>query len=221
MGLALRLEQESYNSISEQKDSYLNKVFDLREYRNCKDYVKHINDKKLFTFVLLFLEGEYATKKSLIFPDKSSFDAFCATHERYISKVKNYPNKSLKSKFLRLNSDELEIFEFIKIRYNEIIEKKYDFELNFSQNTDSSVDDSHKSAVKEMKTIEKLYYVLGALYDLYADENADFLVPTVKKIMKKAFEIAYKYDEFIDNSVKDLMAINKTSYKRAIDVLSQ
>ena len=55
MGLALRLEKESLDSISSHKDSYMKKVFDFNQFKGCKSYVDFINKEKFFTFTLAVL----------------------------------------------------------------------------------------------------------------------------------------------------------------------
>ena len=219
MGLALRLEKESLDSISSHKDSYMKKVFDFNQFKGCKSYVDFINKEKFFTFTLAVLEGDYAFGNECEFKDTKEFEAFCTTNEMLIQKVKKYPNVSLKKTYMHLDEEELEVFELLKTRYYQILDKKYILDPGIFESDNN--DDSQKIQHDSETLFDKMYLVLGAFYDAYADLDADFLTPVVKKILKKAYMIAEKHNYLKNSSTESLIKINSRSYKRAIDELSK
>ena len=219
MGLALRLEKESLDSISSHKDSYMKKVFDFNQFKGCKSYVDFINKEKFFTFTLVVLEGDYAFGNECEFKDTKEFEAFCTKNEMLIQKVKKYPNVSLKKRYMHLDEEELEVFELLKTRYYQILDKKYILDPGIFESDNN--DDSQKIQHDSETLFDKMYLVLGAFYDAYADLDADFLTPVVKKILKKAYMIAEKHNYLKNSSTESLIKINSRSYKRAIDELSK
>ncbi len=221
MGLALRLEKESINSINSHKDDYMNKVFDFIKFKDLKSYVDFINKEKFFTFTLTVTEGSAALEKEPIFKTREEFEAFVAKNEHFISGVKKYPNTKLKKKYMRLDDEELEAFEFLKLRYKQIEDKEYVLnpEVFEDGNSENKNENNPKNDKKPLE--DRMYLVLGALYDSYADVNADFMTPFVKKILKKAFIIAKKYGYIMTSSMENLIKINSVSYKRALDELAK
>lgn len=218
MGLALRLEKESLNSISSHKDSYMNKVFDFKQFKDCKCYVDFVNKEKYFTYALAVLEGDFILNGKLLFEDDNAFEKFCTKNEKLIYKVKHYPNVNLKRRFMRLDDNELEVFELLKQRYTQILNEEYTLSTDiFSETKENKEDNSFKN----IPLSDKVYLVLGAIYDSYADTNADFLTPVVKKILKKAYILAGKYGYFVQSTTEDLIKINSVSYKRALDELAK
>ncbi len=220
MGLTLRLEKESLNNISSHKDSYMNRVFDFKQFKGCKSYVDFINKEKFFTYTLTILEAEYFLNNNLLFKNMEEFEKFCMQNELLIHKVKNYPNVNLKRKYMRLSDEELEVFEFLKQRYVQILNKEYTLSAAILDNN-SSNEEKNREDENKMPIHDSMYIALGALYDAYADTNADFLNPVVKKILKKAYILAGKYNYFTESTTEDLIKINKVAYKRALDELAK
>ena len=136
-----------------------------------------------------------------------------------IQKVKKYPNVSLKKRYMHLDEEELEVFELLKTRYYQILDKKYILDPGIFESDNN--DDSQKIQHDSETLFDKMYLVLGAFYDAYADLDADFLTPVVKKILKKAYMIAEKHNYLKNSSTESLIKINSRSYKRAIDELSK
>ena len=215
MNLAYSLCEENITNINSQKEQYLDKIFSLTEYRDCKQFVSFVNNSKIFSFLLLSLEIDYI--------DPKTFNKICSVSQELINMVKKYPAKQLKNKYLRLDNDELEAFNFIKSRYEQIQNKEF-YNFNKILNNISSYEEN-ESDFESIPINDLIIIMLGSLYDLYAIENADFLNPFTKKIIKKSYIIAHRYS-LIDTNQKDsdFEKLNKRTniqYKRALNVLAQ
>ena len=215
MNLAYSLCEENITNINSQKEQYIDKIFSLTRYRDCKQFVSFVNNKKIFSFLLLSLEIEYI--------DPKIFNKICSVSQKLINMVKKYPEKKLKNKYLRLDNDELEVFNYTKIRYEQIRNKEF-YNFNEILNNISS-DEETESDFESIPTNDLIIIMLGSLYDLYATENADFLNSFTKKIIKKSYIIAHRYS-LIDTTQtdSDFEKLNKRTniqYKRALDVLAQ
>lgn len=216
MSLAYSLCEENISSIGTYKDDYFNKIIDLSEYRDCREFVSFVNNKKLFSFGLILLEFR------LIKPEE--FDIFYSTNQELINKVKEYPNKDLKRRYLRIDSDEIEILNFAKDRCQQIKNNEYcniiDIIKDSNSNNNKSNEDFDTIPVSDLISL-----MLGGVYEFYADQNADFLIPIVKKIIKKSNLIAKRYSLFqTETNNMDFDELNKRTniqYKRALDVLSE
>ena len=152
------------------------------------------------------------------------FDIFYSTNQELINKVKEYPNKDLKRRYLRIDSDEIEILNFAKDRCQQIKNNEYcniiDIIKDSNSNNNKSNEDFDTIPVSDLISL-----MLGGVYEFYADQNADFLIPIVKKIIKKSNLIAKRYSLFqTETNNMDFDELNKRTniqYKRALDVLSE
>ncbi len=212
MGLANTLSEENINNINSYKESYINEISNLTEYRDCKEFVSFVNNKKLFAFWLLLLEI------NLI--NTTQFESFYSINKKLINMVKEYPDKNLKRKYLRLDNDEIEIFNYTNFRVQQINNNEF---FNIKELLENSTDDDKDVSFDTIPVQDLIYIMLGGIYLFYAEKNADFLIPITKKIIKKSFSIAKRYS-ITEVTPSDFQIINDKvhiKYKRALDVLSK
>lgn len=219
MNLAYSINNESIDNISSFKESYISRVIDFSLYKDCKSFVAFVNKSKCFSYILLMLEIEAGRATKNISEKIEEFESIFEKLESLVLMVKNYPNKDLKRKYMRIEEDEMEIFNFLKIRYVQICNEQFIGGLSTPYKSNPDV----LKQIDSIPTNELFHLLLGAIYDGYANENADFLTPTVKKQIKKANKIAYKYFPNFTSKTDFNTANNITSksYKRALDELAR
>ena len=75
MSLAYSLCEENISNIGMHKDDYFSEIINLGEYRDCKEFVSIVNNKKLFSFGLILLELKLITTEEFdLFFSQSSYE---------------------------------------------------------------------------------------------------------------------------------------------------
>ncbi len=223
MSLAFSFDNNRIEEINDSTHKIIDNIIRLSEYKDCVEFVKYVNNEKIFTIMLAFLELAYEAEinpeKRKIVLELDVFKAVIPLVENKVEAVKNFKNKVMKKKMLRMDNEQLEIFELLKLRYKQIQNNAFPQITAILENQKD--EGSSEFDLDCISLLDTSYLLIGVTYLIYQRYDADFLNPTVKKLIKKYFVMSKKYDlELEPNSFEFLNEVSSIGLKKALNVLA-
>jgi len=229
MNLAYTLYNEQMFKMKDETQDFVDKVVSLDKYKDAKVFVDVVNNKKIFIQSLFLLESMFRNKiKNNEEMPLENYKTLIDFLEGKVQEIKKNTNKTMKKKYLRLDSEQLEIFEFLKQRYEQLLDT--DDELTKKLKVDSvnrvsseKNDKNREAEYKRMSRLERMQFALGVSYSYFKFFDADILNDVVKKIIKETAKINKKYNLCI-GPYSDFAEANKVTsqaYQKALEKLAK
>ena len=225
MNLAYSLDSQYMTDINNYAQPFVDNLIKFDLYKDCRDFVNFINNQRFFTLTILMLEWAYITQfdedVSLNF---EYFNELLNVLEKKVEDVKKYPDKKLKEKFMRINKDEMESFQLLKIRYSQIIGDIFpEITEEIKRVSDKGAEKSKldTDAINSLNFAQRYEFCLGLIYGSFMGINADILLPKVKKIIKNTLAIASQFSIDIPRAgFEEANLISSKAYDKALRELA-
>lgn len=229
MNLAYTLNDEQIFKIQDETQTFVNNVISLDKYKDAKIFVDVVNNKKIFIQALFLLESIFRNKiKKQKELSLDTYKKLIDVLEDKVQEIKHNANKTMKKKYLRLDSEQLDIFAFLKQRYaqisdpNDELTQKIEEDFIGIASTESGCKPI-KDKYKSLSNLERMQFALGISYSYFKKFDADILNPVVKKLIKEALKLNKKHALSVGPN-PDYEEANKEisqSYKKVLEKLAK